>query len=149
MKIQIQYRRTLLFQVQTCLLISDFSPWQHEERDTLLSMLTPPQHVVHLVMFKISVGRDPKNSTASFNGQNPTLVSTAKDPTLTPMVQSQLTLLQILKFSGPSLPGMTSSILQPHFLSGGLYYDKWWLSYSLRASVTAPNDYAPGLKRLE
>ena len=29
----------------------------------------------------------------------------------------------------------------------GVYYDRWWLSYLLRMTVTAPNDYAPGLKR--
>ena len=34
----------------------------------------------------------------------------------------QLTLFKILRFSGPSLPGMTSSTLQSHFLSG-VYYD--------------------------
>ena len=37
------------------------------------TMLTPPQHAAHLLMSKISVGRDPKNPTTSFNGQNPTL----------------------------------------------------------------------------
>ena len=41
---------------------------------------------------------------------------------------------KILKFSGLSLPGMTSSTLQPHFLSGGLLW-QWWLSYLLHASV--------------
>ena len=41
---------------------------------------------------------------------------------------------KIFKFSGHSLPGMTSFTLQPHFLSG-IYYDKWWLSYPLRTSV--------------
>ena len=50
------------------ILISDFGPLWHEERDTILNMLTPSQRTAHLVMFKISVGRDPKNSTTSFNG---------------------------------------------------------------------------------
>ena len=35
------------------------------------TMLTPPQRAAHLVIFKISVGRDPKNPTTPFNGQNP------------------------------------------------------------------------------
>ena len=56
----------------------------------------PHQCAAHLVMFKISVGRDPKNPTTSFNGQN----STAEYPTLTSMVQSQLTSFHILQFSG-------------------------------------------------
>ena len=77
------------------------------------TMLTPPQRAAHLLMFKISMGRDPKNPTTSFNGQNPILAST---------IQSQLTLFKILKFSGPYLRGMTSSTLQPHFLSGGLLW---------------------------
>ena len=41
------------------------------------------------------------------------------------IAQSQLPtdlFLKIFKFSGPSLPSMTSFILQPHFLSG-VYYD--------------------------
>ena len=42
----------------------------------------PTQQAVHLVMFKISVGRDQKNSTTSFNGQNPTLVFNGPNPTL-------------------------------------------------------------------
>ena len=57
-------------------------------------MLNPPQRTVPFVMFKISVIRDPKNPTPSFNGQNPTLVSTAEDPNLASLVQSQLTSFQ-------------------------------------------------------
>ena len=79
------------------------------------TMLTPPQHAAHLVMSMISVGRDPKNQTTFFNGQNSTLAL---------MVRFRLILFKILKFSGPSLPAMTSSTLQLHFLSG-FYYDKW------------------------
>ena len=48
-------------------------------------MLTPPRRPAHLVMFKISVSRDRKNPTTSFNGQNPTLPS---------KVQFQLTSFQ-------------------------------------------------------
>ena len=95
------------------LLIPGFGPWWHKERDTILTMVTALQRVVHLVMSKIFVGRDPKNPTTSFNGQNPTLAS---------MVQSQLILFKILKFSGPSPPGMTSSPLQPISCLGGLLW---------------------------
>ena len=40
-------------------------------------------------------------------------------------VQSQLPILffKIFKFLGPSLPGMTSFKLQPHFLSGVYYHN--------------------------
>ena len=37
-------------------------------------MLTP-YYAAHLVMFKISFGRDPKKPTTYFNGQNPALAS--------------------------------------------------------------------------
>ena len=71
--IQIQYiykhSRTVLLQVRTRLLIPDFGPWRHEERDTTLTLLTPPLRAAHLVVFKISVGRDLKNLTTSFNGR--------------------------------------------------------------------------------
>ena len=49
--------------------------WRHEERDTILTMLTPPQRTAQLVMFKISVVRGSKNPTTFFNGQNSTLNS--------------------------------------------------------------------------
>ena len=51
---------------------------------------------------------------------------------------SQLTLFKIVKFSGPSLPSMTSSTLQTHFLSGGLLW-QWWLSYPLHVSINCTN----------
>ena len=37
--IHIQYRRLLLFQIRTSLLISGFGPWRHEERETILKSL--------------------------------------------------------------------------------------------------------------
>ena len=69
-----------------------------------------------------------------FNGPNSTLASMVETQLSFSMIQSQLLFFKILKFSGPSLPGMTSSTLQPHFLSGGLLW-QWWLSYPLRASI--------------
>ena len=62
------------------------------------------------------------------------------------MFQSQLTLFKILKFSGPSLPGMTSSTLQPHFLSGGLLWQMVIVISLARERKTAPIVYAPGLR---
>ena len=53
-------------------------------------------------LFKMSAGRNPKNSTACLSGRKVNC------------------LFKILKFSRPLLLGITSSTLQPHFLSGGL-----------------------------
>ena len=103
------------------------SVFRHEVRDTILIMLIilsdPHQPAAHLTMFKISVGRDPKKTNYIFNGQNPTL---------------NWLFFKLLKFTGPSLPGMTLSTLQPHFLPGGLLW-QWWLSYPLRTSVNCPD----------
>ena len=44
----------------------------HEERDTILAMLTSSQRTAHLVVFKISVGRHPKILTATATGENST-----------------------------------------------------------------------------
>ena len=55
-------------------------------------------------VFKISAGRDLKNLTAHLNGRK--LNSSFQNP----------------QISGPSLLGMTSSTLQPYFLSGGLLW---------------------------
>ena len=55
-----------------------------------------------------------------------------------PKSNSQLS-FKILRFSGPSLQGMTSSALQPHYLSG-VYYDNG--NYHIFCVL---NDYAPEL----
>ena len=55
-------------------------------------------------------------------------------------------LFKILKFSGPSLPGMTPSTLQPHFLllGGGIMTIVIVISFACERK-TVPNDYAPEL----
>ena len=116
-------------QVRTDLLTSGFSPWQHEERDTILTMLTPPQPAVHLVIFKISVRRDPKNPTTSFNGQNPTPWHNGQNPTLLSTVKMHLT-----SFQNPHFWAWRHPLSSP-ISCLGVYYDNWWLSYPLRASV--------------
>ena len=65
----------------------------------------PNQRVAHLVVFKIFVGRDLQKLDRTTQRQ-----------------KTQLCHFKILKFSGPSLLGMTSSILQLQFLSGGLLW---------------------------
>ena len=108
--------------------------WKFYANHTMLYPLC--WRAAHLVMFKISVGRDPKNPTTSFNGRKVSSRPQWSNLNFSvSMVQFQLTLFKILKFS---LLGMTSSTLQPHFLSGGLLW-QWWLSYLLRASVNRTN----------
>ena len=97
------------------------------------TMLTPSTRAAHLVMFNISVPRDPKKTTTSFNGQNPTLC--LNGPISTDTFQNP-------QFSGPSLSGMTSSTLQPHFLSEGLLW-QCWLSCPCKIAL---NDDAPELR---
>ena len=93
---------------------------------------TWPQRAAHLVMSKVSVGRDPKNPTTSFNSRKSSLC--LHGHISTPNWQ----FFKIFKYSGPFLLGMTPSTLQPYFLSGGLLW-QWWLSYPLRASVKCTN----------
>ena len=88
----------------------------------------PTRRASHLVMFNISVGRDLKNPTTSFNGQNPTLrlngpISTAS-----------------FSKSSNSQDHLFRAWLHPpsNFLSGGLLW-QWWLSYPLHRSVNSTN----------
>ena len=97
------------------LLISDFGSSTRGKRHNSY-YANHSQRAVHLVMFKISVGRDPKNLTPTTTVENSTLCLHGPISTLNWLF------FKILKFLGPSLPGMTSSILQAHFLSG-VYYD--------------------------
>ena len=78
-----------------------------------------PQRRAHLVMSKISVGWDSKKTNYIFQWQ--------KLDSMPPWSNLNWLFFKILKFSGPSLPGMTSSTLQPHFLSGGLLCQWYYL----------------------
>ena len=112
------------------LLISDFGSWQHEERDTILPMLTPSQRAAYLVMFKITIHLRRARPEKLNRHRN-----VRKLNSVPPWSYLNWLFFKILQFSGPSLLGMTSATLQPHFLSGGDYYYNWWLSYPLRTSV--------------
>ena len=85
------------------LLTSGFSSSTRGERDTILILLSdsPPTHAVHLVMIKISVGRDPKILTAAATVENSILYAPmAENSTVFvhgPMSTSQLTLFQNLQ----------------------------------------------------
>ena len=74
----------------------------------------PHKRAAHPVMFTISVGRDPKNSTVCLNGRNPNFSTSWSD--------LNCIFFKIFQILSPSLLGMTSSTLQPHFLSV-VYYD--------------------------
>ena len=125
-------RLTLVVSDTNCLLISDFSSWWQEERDTILKSLWPTILCWRVECLRsLSVGIRKTQLHASM----------AEIQLSAYMVQSQLLnwlFFKILKFSGSSLLGMTSTTLQSHFLSGGLLW-QWWLSYPLRTSVNCTN----------
>ena len=84
------------------------------------SMLTPPP------MFGTSCGAQDLNSSLPVEiRKTQHFDSMAESPSSRlhgPMSTFNWTFIKILKFSGPSPPGMTSSTHQPHFLSW-VYYD--------------------------
>ena len=102
------------------------------------TMLTPPQLVAHLVMFKISIhlcrSTHEKRNSRCNGGKFNSMLQWQKLSSLPPSSNLNWLFFKIAKLSGPSLPGITSSTLQPHFLSRGLLW-QWWWSYPLRASV--------------
>ena len=79
------------------------------------TMLTLPQRVAHLVMFKISIHLCRSRSACLIVRKPNSLLQRSNTPLMS---------FQNPQFSGPSLLGMTSSTLRPHFLPG-VYYDKW------------------------
>ena len=95
---QYKYRRTLLFQVRTVLLTSDFSSSTRGERHSS-DYANHLQHVAHLVMFKISVGRDPKHPTTSSTAQIQILPQWQRTQLSATMAQSQLSTDSFSKFS--------------------------------------------------
>ena len=116
------HRRILSFQTQMSLLTSDFSPWRHKERDTILKSLCWPHHNVRCILWCLRS----ENPTTSFNGQNPTLVFYGQNPTL------------VFSKSSNSQDHLFWAWRHPHsssISSLGVYYDKRWLSYPLHASV--------------
>ena len=99
-----------VFQVQMVLLTSDFSFLTRGERHNSY-YANHPQCAVHLVMFKISLGRDLKNPTTSLTAQ--------------------------IQLSTDSFPKSSNS--QDHLLQAWRHPHSspisWWLSYPLRMSV--------------
>ena len=106
------------------------------------TMLTPPQRAAYLVISKISVGRDLKNPTTSFNGQTPTLND--RNPTHASIVQSRLT-----SFKNPQILRTISSghytIHTPALFPVWEFIMTMVISFA-RERKTAHNDSAPGLR---
>ena len=148
--IQVQIRAILSFQIRTGLFIFGFGPWWHVEREARFlkayanhTMLTPPQCTAHLVMFKISI-----HLSRSRSGRLNLTLNGRKTTCLNGRILNWR-LFKIFKFSGPSLMSMTSSTLQPHFLSGGLLWQLVIVISFAHERKTAPSDNAPELKRPE
>ena len=110
---------------------------------TLLCWPHPNARRISLCLISqfISASQDPKNnlraSTATFNGWI-TKYRLLRSKT-------QQTSFWNPQFSEPSLLGMTSSKLQPHFLSGCLLWQMVIVISFPREHKTAAKDYAPGL----
>ena len=127
-------------QVRMVSLTSDFSSstWgeRHNSYYADLTMLIP---LTTFMEFKISFGRDPKNPTTSstaqsqlqLNGRELNFLPIWSDfnfliPCSDPNFSTQRsdlnwTFFKIFQILSPSLLGMTSSTIQPHFLSGVHY----------------------------
>ena len=113
------------------------SVFWHEERDTILTILTIPKNAVHLVMFKITVGRDPKNPTTCLNGRELNSMPQWQKLDFHPSwsnLNSRLTLFQNLQILRTISSGH-DVIHTPVPFSVWVFLWQWFLSYPLRASV--------------
>ena len=140
---------TLLLRIRTVLLTSDFvSSTQGDRHNSYYP--NHPQRAAHFVVFKISVGKDPKILTATATVENLILYAPmAENSTIClhgPMSTFNWLFFQIIRFSGPSLPGMTSSTLQSLFLSGGVIMTMVIAISFAHERKTVPNDCAPELR---
>ena len=109
---------------------------RHEERDPILTMLTPSPRAAHLVVFKISFGRDPKNLNhrrncrelnSQLNGRNSTIC--LHGPISTPnWLFSKSSNFRTIS-SGHDV------IHTPALFSVWGILWQWWWSYPLRAGV--------------
>ena len=107
------------------------------ERDTILTMLTLSQRTMCLVVFKISVGRDPKILTATTTVENSTLCPNMAETQLSAcMVQCQPSTDSFSKSSNsqPIFSGHDILHTPASYPIWGLLW-QWWLSYPLRLSV--------------
>ena len=144
-----KYRPTLLFRYERFIINSLTSVLRHEKRKTILTMLTIPHAQRILWCFKISVGRDPKNSTLRLNGRIPNTRLNGRNLTSLsfhgPISTPNWFFFKILKFTEPSLPGMTSSTLPTHFLSGGLLWQWYYLPTPLLGQDMTQGQFLSGV----
>ena len=137
---QIQYRWTLMLQVRTRLITSDFGSWWHEERDTILTIVTPSQRAAHLKSLRsqfISAGRDPENLTAAATVVNLTLC--LHGPTSTDSFQNP----QILRTISS---GHVVIYTPAPFSVWGFIMTMVIVIFFAHERKIASNDYAPELK---
>ena len=125
------------------LLTSGFGPWRYEERYTILTMLTPPSSAAHLAVFNISVSRDPKIPTTSFNGPNISLNGRIPNSQLNgPISTDTFQTPQILRTisSGHDVIHTPASFPVWGFIMTMVIV----ISFACERK-TVPNDYVPGL----
>ena len=162
-QMQMQYtcrnRGTLLFRYELFINFLTSVHW-HVERDTIHKIFSWSYHAnptpdvrpfmwwlrSQFISIPAEIRKtqifDSMAESPTLNGRNLTVCLQG------PMSTFNWLFLKILKFSGPSLPGMTSSTLQPLFLSSDLIW-QWWLWYPLRPSVSLHPMTMPWTKRLE
>ena len=108
---------------------------RHEERETILKSLS-----YHTMIAKFPTAwSHPNFLTVCLNSRQPKCLSTW------PKVNLPTNFFKIFKFSGPSLPIMTSFTLQPHFLSG-IYYDNCDCHILCARAQNCTQCYAPELR---
>ena len=98
---------------------------RHDERDTILTMLTPSRCTAPLVMFKISVSRDPKILTLAATVENSTLCPNGRNSIVCrhgPMSTFNWHFFKILKFSAHLFRAWRHPHSNPTF-SLGVYDD--------------------------
>ena len=167
---QIQNNATLLFQVRTVLLISDFGPWLHEERETqFLKVFANHTIWLHpnargtLWCLKspfISTGLDSKNLTAAATVDNSNRCLNRQKlnslPSLSNLIyadnlqkRSPITTVFFAKFSN-SLDHLFRAWRHPHstpISCLGFCMTMVIVISFARERKTAPNDYVPELRR--
>ena len=149
---------TLLFRYKR-LLTSDFgSSIRGERHNSYYADCTiwPHKCAAHPIVFKVSVGRDLQNSKVRLQLLNimsrTQILNCLPLRQITPvsvyMAQSQPSnwlFFKIFKFSGPSLPGMTSFTHQTYFLSE-VYYVNCDYQILCAWAQNCTHSYAPELR---
>ena len=90
------------------------------------ALLTTPQHAANLVVFKTFVGRDKKKSNCIFQRSKSNC-----------RLNGPIS-IDVFSESSDSQKHLSKTWRHPHsspISCLGVYYDKWWLSYPLCASV--------------